>query len=168
MSCFNFLLLILFCTSTPFALSLPEPRPALRVAGGWGNNGTEVHWRPGQPAPVNDVVFSWCRTEGGGCDRAALKHGRCYDLGMLDGSIRARLNSVGAQDGRCMLFQHHDCTGEHTAMFAGRGLRAKSLCGKKGKVEWNRQAAAVRCCAGGPGRPWCNVAIRKADRCTQG
>ncbi|TFB04104.1 hypothetical protein CCMA1212_004161 [Trichoderma ghanense] len=181
MSSVNILLLLLLLfltTSNPLALALtpPEtqpPSPPLHIPGHWGNDtqGGEVHWLPGEPAPTNDVVFMWCRKGASGCQRAALKHGRCYDLSMLDGSIRAQLNSVGAQDGRCMLFQNYDCSGEHTAMFTGRSHWTKAICAnskKSSRVEWNRQASAVRCCAGGPERRWCNFGIKKADRCTEG
>ncbi|KAL6876126.1 hypothetical protein HDV57DRAFT_152724 [Trichoderma longibrachiatum] len=171
---FNMLLiLILLFTSTLLASAPPEahpPRP--HVPGQWGNDtkGDEVHWLPGEPAPTNDVVFSWCRKGAVGCQRAALKHGRCYDLSMLeDGPVRAHLRSVGARDGRCMLFQNYDCSGQHTAMFTGRSHWAKEICaGSKSRVEWHRQASAVRCCAGGPERKWCNFGIKRADQCTEG
>ncbi|KAL7805128.1 hypothetical protein V8C44DRAFT_361318 [Trichoderma aethiopicum] len=92
---FNMLLiLILLFTSTLLASAPPEahpPRP--HVPGHWGNDtkGDEVHWLPGEPAPTNDVVFSWCRKGAVGCQRAALKHGRCYDLSMLDDGPKLRL-----------------------------------------------------------------------------
>ncbi|PTB69377.1 hypothetical protein BBK36DRAFT_1155954 [Trichoderma citrinoviride] len=200
MSCFIFLVFVLLLQmgTAPLAaaLSLPELSQAPPPPGqllhttipglpGWGGNdttsttgdGDEVHWLPGQPAPTNDVVFSWCRKGVSGCNRAALKHGRCYDLSMLDGSIRAQLSSVGAQDGRCMLFQNYDCSGEHTAMFSGRSLWTKTICAtnsksksksKSSRVKWNAQAAAVRCCAGEPGSGWCNFGMKKPDRCTKG
>ncbi|OTA08175.1 hypothetical protein A9Z42_0091170 [Trichoderma parareesei] len=167
------LLVMLLSANSLLALRPSEAHPPrLHVPGHWGNDtkGDEVHWLPGEPAPTNDVVFSWCRKGAVGCHRAALKHGRCYDLSMLDGPMRAYLNTVGAQDGRCMLFQNYDCSGEHTAMFTGRSHWTKTICAndKNSRVEWNRQASAVRCCAGGPERRWCNYGIEKADRCTEG
>ncbi|KAK1253254.1 hypothetical protein MKX07_001331 [Trichoderma sp. CBMAI-0711] len=49
---------------------------------------------------------------------------------------------------------NYDCSGEHTAMFTGRSHWTKTICAndKNSRVEWNRQASAVRCCAGGPER----------------
>ncbi|ETS02883.1 hypothetical protein M419DRAFT_7659 [Trichoderma reesei RUT C-30] len=174
MSFFNVLLLVMLLSASSLLALRPSEAdlPSLHVPGHWGNDtkGDEVHWLPGEPAPINDVVFSWCRKGAVGCQRAPLKHGRCYDLSMLDGPMRAHLNTVGAQDGRCMLFQNYDCSGEHTAMFTGRSHWTKTICAnsKNSRVEWNRQASAVRCCAGGPERRWCNYGIKKADRCTEG
>ncbi|KAL7823692.1 hypothetical protein V8C26DRAFT_1077 [Trichoderma gracile] len=180
MSFFNLLLVMLLSAPSLLALHLssaihPPPTRRSYIPGHWGNDtmGDEVHWRPGEPAPTNDVVFSWCRKGAVGCRREGLTHGQCYDLSMLEGPVRKQLNTVGAQDGRCMLFQNYDCSGEHTAMFTGRSHWTKTICAnskksKKSRVEWSRQAGAVRCCAGGPERRWCNYGIKKADRCTEG
>ncbi|KAL7945315.1 hypothetical protein V8C42DRAFT_344933 [Trichoderma barbatum] len=152
--------------------SLPqEPQPVGFTEPNKGK-GKGDDWIPGENAPTNDVIFSMCRDYNmtSTCSSTALKHGWCYNLDVVDPTIRDQLEDVGAEAGRCMLFGQvqvvfikSDCKGDRTAMFMGTHLWTKSLCPKK-KMRWHRMARSVRCCAGSPVTPWCSN-IKKPKSC---
>ncbi|KAL6701126.1 hypothetical protein J3F84DRAFT_360268 [Trichoderma pleuroticola] len=123
-------------------------------------------WTPTEPPATNDIIFKWCGDYNMTmtCSQERLKHGWCYELGVLDPILKNQLEDVGTSAGKCMLFRNSDCKGEHTAMFVGEHLYTPFLC-QKTRTKWHLQATSVRCCAGSPAAPWCDKKLRSPDGC---
>ncbi|KAK4082904.1 uncharacterized protein Triagg1_1794 [Trichoderma aggressivum f. europaeum] len=64
-------------------------------------------WTPTEPPATNDIIFKWCGDYNMTmtCSQERLKHGWCYELGVLDPNLRYQLEDVGTSAGKCMLFR---------------------------------------------------------------
>ncbi|PON26751.1 hypothetical protein TGAM01_v204252 [Trichoderma gamsii] len=160
---------VLLVASLGFSLSIRSPSPGHYEE---GKNLTLSSPRrpPEKPPLVDDITFSWCLdyTRPETCFSRGLKHGECYNLGVLDPKMQEMLEDVGAEGGACMLFTFQNCKNHHTAAFTGQHLYTPWLCPKhesnKEKTKWNSDARSVRCCSGHPSTPWCSD-LKKPHDC---
>ncbi|KAL7917662.1 hypothetical protein ACQKWADRAFT_317185 [Trichoderma austrokoningii] len=98
-------------------------------------------WPPEVPPPVDDIKFSWCQSYGRAetCSSKNLKHGSCYDFGVLDPKILDMLEEVDIQTAKA-------CTRPPSpASTSGRrgSVREKAKHMSNGTAMLARSAAAL-------------------------
>ncbi|KAM0450844.1 hypothetical protein ACHAO4_006235 [Trichoderma viride] len=159
---------VLLFASLGSSLSIRSPPPGHDEEGKDLASGLP-RWPPEKPPPVGDITFSWCLdyTRPDTCFSRELKHGECYNLGVLDPKMSELVEDVGVEGGACMFFSYADCKDHHTAAFTGQHLWTSWLCPKPSKkqIQWNHDARSIRCCSGSPSTPWCSKLVKKPHEC---
>ncbi|KAH7145951.1 hypothetical protein B0J13DRAFT_622654 [Dactylonectria estremocensis] len=100
------------------------------------------------------INFGWCReaNDNNTCDERPLEHGRCYNFELLGKYMDNNIESLNVTGGRCVMWENHNCGGDHTGMFMGTGLIADQLCPG---YSWSTVATSVKCCGGDHDAMWC-------------
>ncbi|KAM0461451.1 hypothetical protein ACHAPV_004156 [Trichoderma viride] len=97
---------VLLFASLGSSLSIRSPPPGHDEEGKDLASGLP-RWPPEKPPPVGDITFSWCLdyTRPDTCFSRELKHGECYNLGVLDPKMSELVEDVGVEGGACMFFR---------------------------------------------------------------
>ncbi|KAH7165697.1 hypothetical protein EDB81DRAFT_262058 [Dactylonectria macrodidyma] len=100
------------------------------------------------------ITFGWCREtkDPETCGKRELDHGRCYNFELLGKYMDNNLESLNVTGGRCVIWEHYDCGGDHTGMIMGTDIFSDNLCPG---YPWSRVATSIKCCAGDHDAMWC-------------
>ncbi|KAF7563172.1 hypothetical protein G7046_g977 [Stylonectria norvegica] len=104
--------------------------------------------------PDVHIEFTACRewNVSSTCRTRQLDHARCYDFDILDHYLDDNVESVGVLNGRCVIWEHNGCHGDHTAMIMGKDIPPDMLCAG---YKWSQWGSSVKCCAGDSDAFWC-------------